>query len=249
MSTDDEQDDKGSPILPPRDYSDIAKSLHLTAPGSFLDEIPSMLAALGTGCLKVGNKGLLVSLGKIAQASFSGDTVEQLVTELRALFEAGKIASNFNKKKYGRKTWVDLLQIIEADSPDEDRLEALKAIFYAVNRICAEDTEEILEYQLWEITKQLKSGDILAMKTLNEKGNQIGGLHGNWPDVVADWSGLGIADLVKLHTDHLRELRVVNEGSGGTGPAQLTPLGRRICSNIQTYRVDLDSAMKKQSAS
>jgi hypothetical protein len=116
-----------------------------------------MFAALGTGYLKVGNKGVFVSLGKIAQASFTGHTVEQLLTELRVLLDAGKIAGNFDKKKYGRKTWVDLLRIIDEDSPDADRLEAFKSIFYAVNRIGMEDKDEILAYELWEITKRLDS--------------------------------------------------------------------------------------------
>ena len=100
-----DQEDRGGLVLPPRDYSDIIKELDLSTPGSFLDEVPAMLGQLGTGYLQIGNKGLLISLARIAQASFAGRTLEQLRTEIRALRDAGKIPVNFDQKKYARKTW------------------------------------------------------------------------------------------------------------------------------------------------
>lgn len=49
-----------------------------------------------------------------------------------------------------------------------DRLEALKAMFYAVNKVNAENKDCVAAYQVWPITKQLNSGDFLLLMTFNE---------------------------------------------------------------------------------
>ena len=96
--------------------------------------------------------------------------MEQLRIEFGALRDAGKLPRDYSNKKYARKTWVDLIRIIDEDSPDEDRLEALKAIFCAVNRVGTDEKDEIVAYQLWNITKQLNSGDILLLRTFTQHG-------------------------------------------------------------------------------
>jgi hypothetical protein len=119
---DQDSDDKRGLIQQPSDHADIAKELDLSNPGSLLDELPNILAELGKGYLKVGNKGLLISLGDVVQAGFTGHAMEHLRTQFGALRDAGKLPRDYANKKYARKTWVDLIRIIDEESPDEDRL-------------------------------------------------------------------------------------------------------------------------------
>ncbi len=252
-----DEEDQGGFIQLPRDNADIAKELDLSTPGTLLDELPKLLAELGKGYLKVGNKGVLVSLGNVVQAGFAGHVMEQLRTEFGALRDAGKLPRDYSNKRYARKTWVDLIRIIDEESPDEDRLDALKAIFYAVNRINADDNEQILAYQLWDVTKRLDSADILLVKTFQQHIHRLGGLQPQqWFEQLASLSGLGLVEMVQLHNAHLLEFKLLKEAHppGGTANfgtqmpnnapkiADLTTMGHRLCTNIQTYRTDVINA-------
>ncbi len=246
---DNDQKDGHGLVLPPRDCSYILKELDLSTPGTFLDEAPALLAELATGYLQVGTKGLVVSLGKIAQASFTGHTLEQLRIEFRALRDAGKMSGNFEKRKYARKTWVDFLRIIDEETPDPDRLEALKSIFYAMNRMDISDKDEILAYELWSITKRLDSGDILLLKTLQEQPHRLSGMqYSQWLEQLGSLSGLGIIEAVQLHLAQLLELKLTyeNRGEAVRKTVDITSLGRRLVTNIQTFRVDLEGARAKK---
>jgi hypothetical protein len=94
-----------------------------------------VLAELLAGWFAAGN-GFLAPAGcRIAQAAFKGEVFKQFAVEFDALRQKGRIAENFREKKYGAKSWVELLTILDEAPPDEDRLEALKAMFYSVNKV------------------------------------------------------------------------------------------------------------------
>ena len=68
-----------------------------------------------------------------------GKVFEQVQREFRQLREKGRIPDDFAAKKYGFGSWGELLITIDDNTPDEDRLEALKAMFYSINKISATD--------------------------------------------------------------------------------------------------------------
>ena len=140
---------------------------------------------------------------------------------------------------------VDLLRIIDEESPDPDRLEALKSIFYAVNRIDASDKDEILAYELWGIAKRLDSGDIVLLKTFQEHTHRLAGVqYSQWLEQLGALSGLAIVEAVQLHLTQLLDLKLIyeNRGEAVQKTADITMLGRRLVTNIQTYRIDLENA-------
>src|SRR5207249_885449 len=108
-----------------------------------------------TGAFALGAKQLGVAAGRMAQAILKGKMYEQWAEELRVLREAGKIPDNLGETKHGLYTWAELVKIIDDDCPDSERLEALKAAFYAVNAINKSDADQIVSYQLWQIAKEL----------------------------------------------------------------------------------------------
>lgn len=234
-------DEEGSLIQRPRDYSDIIKLEDPRILEEFLDEPATFIAETITGALATGKFGVVASGGRIVQALLKGQHFKQFSQELRAFREKGKIPADFAEKKYGFQTWVELMTVIDEEAPDADCLEALKAMFYAVNKKNAEDRDRILAYQLWRITKQLNSGDLLLLNTMHDKENMIGNLNPNaWLDQVASQSGLGMSDLVQLHVTRLASFRLVSENAMTI--SRITSFGRRLCSNIQTYSIDLHDA-------
>jgi hypothetical protein len=78
-------------------------------------------------------------VGRIVQGALKGEVFEQVQREVRQLREKGRIPDDFAAKKYGFRSWGELLITIDDDTPDEDTLEALKAMFYSINKISATD--------------------------------------------------------------------------------------------------------------
>ena len=249
-------DDDESLVIPPRDYTDIANLQKASVLEEFLEHpLTASLEAI-TAAFANGGKGLIVSAGRIAQGLVKGQVYEQIAWELRALREAGRLPNNLGETKHGLHTWAELMRIIDDECPDADRLEALKAAFYAVNKVGTADAEKITPFQLWQISKELRSGEIVLLKALNEHANYIGNVTGQqWEQYVSEKSGLGITELVQLYVKRLNEsmLVILDDRDGATSRQhiagvpnvpkyRITNLGRRLCQNIQSYTIDLNAA-------
>lgn len=239
-------DDDSSLVLQERDYADIAKLQDPSALEEFLEQPLTFIAESLTGALAVGHNGVLASGGRIVHALLKGRLYKQWKVEFDWLRKNGKIADDFADKKYGFQTWVELMATIDEEAPDADRLEALKAMFFAANKAKATDKEQIYAYQLWQITKKLSSGEVLVVKTIHSHMNLFNGLqYGEWLKRIAEVSGLAVEDMVELHLTRLRELHVVfPHKSDRLMNGGLTALGLGICKNIQNYRTVIGD-MKK----
>jgi hypothetical protein len=77
--------------------------------------------------------------------------VSKEIKELRA---KGKIADEFAEKKYAFNSGVEVFTVIDNETPNENRLEALKAMFYSVNKINATEGERVAKDQLFQIACQ-----------------------------------------------------------------------------------------------
>jgi hypothetical protein len=150
--------------------------------------------------------------------------------------------------------WAELIKIIDEECPDGERLEALKAMFYVVNKINASDAEQIQAYQLWQIAKKMNSAELILLRVINDEGYPApNNQRTDWERYIADKSGLGILELVALHEKGLAEQRLIlprfdySTGAGRRNNAVVTSLGRVLCTNIQTYQIDLEDARKSKS--
>lgn len=231
-------------IVPKRDYSDIATFQNPDVVEAFIQEPAMVVLEVLTGLMAGGIKGALVTGGKLAQGAFKARLYQQFAIELSKLRDEGKIEDDFVEKKYGYKTWVDLFKIIDEESPDEDRLEALKAMFFDVNRANATDGERIVAYQLWQITKTLTSGDLLVLKATYQILPGWGAGHSSyahWKNAIAQNCGGIPTAMVDLYEKHLTESLLLTPRQHGDGSgilqtnARLTDLAIRLCKNIETY--------------
>jgi hypothetical protein len=250
-------EDNTSIVQKPRDYSDLIKLEDPRFLEDFLDQPLTFIADTINGALGVGTKGVFASGGRIVHALLKGRLLTQWSHEFKSLRDAGRLEEDFADTKYGFQTWVELMSIIDEGTPDADRLEALKAAFYAVNKVKAEDAERIQAYQLWRLAKEMNSGDLLVLKVIYDQMNRTpNGNWGVWMAHIAKESGLGFQELLERHEKRLLDFslltprfRVAGDGVGIESGIQirdnrLTQVGVRFCQNIQTYTIDLGAAKK-----
>lgn len=158
------------------------------------------------------------------------------------------------RKKNGEKSWVELLTVLDEEVPDEDRLEALNAMFYSINKIGISDGQRIANYQLFQIAKKLTSGQLLLLKVSYERATAPGftldaNLAANrWLEMAAGLLGHQIAGLVEQDERVLIQYRLLtgrswsDESGVNDGNGRLTPWAFEFCKNLKTYRTDVADA-------
>jgi hypothetical protein len=242
----------------PREPYDIAKLQLETEFDRFLEHPCSQALEAITGAFALGTRQLGVAAGRMAQAILKGQMYSQLAEEWRILRKAGKIADNLGETKYGLYTWAELMKLIDDECPDSERLDALKAAFYSINKINVSDADQIVAYQLWQISKELRSGDILLLRSIYAQINRApDAQYRVWATHMAKVSGLEILELLERHEKHLTDMLLMSPRYQVTGDIQhgiasginsqnnrLSQLGFRFCKNIETYKIDLDDARK-----
>ena len=242
-------DDK-SYIVKPRDLDLILRRENEQELRELMDDPLSVVAGIVNDYLEHGPKMLAGPAVRVAHAVLKGKLLQQVAQEINGFRKKGKIADDFAGGKYGYDTWVDLLKVIDEEAPDEDRLEALKAMFYAANKVNATDAQQIVAYQLFQIAKKLSSNDLLVLKATFDANFQ-GGFTGNdykeWSDRVSKSAGGLPAGLIALADSTLVQYRLLTERYGTGVPSgplisspnmRLTDLGLIFCQNIRSYQAD-----------
>jgi hypothetical protein len=226
---------------------DLAEIIRLQDAGAleeFLEQPLTAIAEATTAILP----GYFAPIGRIVQGALKGKMFEQVQREVRQLREKGRIPPDFAAKKYGFKSWVELLTTIDEDTPDEDRLEALKAMFYSVNKINATDGERIANYQLFQIAKRLTSGQLLLLKAAEERFRspdfKVVSATRDWILGISNRLGHGVLGLIEQDEKVLMENGLLTgrqwaDGSGvNDSNGRLTDLAHKFYDNIQQYRID-----------
>jgi len=253
--------DGESYIIKPKDPAAIVKLQDPTEVQHLLENPFEVIAQVVSGYFASGN-GYWAHAGlRIVQSAFKARLFEQFDRELRMLRDKGKLPEEFSGHKNGYKSWIEVLTILDEEIPDEDRLEALKAMFFAVNKIGIDDGQRVLNYQLFQTAKALNSGELLLMKAVYEghrnsvfSGSQSQVSLDVWARTMASRLGHGLASLVIRDSNALEEQGLINArlplGGTPTGaraaadhwvnPAQarITDLGIRFCENLQIYEVE-----------
>ncbi len=252
--------DEESYIIKPNDPSAIVRLQDPTVIEQLLEQPLAVIAEVTTGLIANGN-GYWAGVGcRIAQAALKGRVFQHFAKEFKELRDKGRIPDEFTDKKNGYNSWVELLTILDEETPDEERLEALKAMFFAVNKVGIQDAERILNYQLFQIAKKLTSGELLLLKAIADacqKGifNPQQRMYLDmWAGKMAGHMGHDLMFLVLKDSQKLEEFGLVNTkdveegrpgGPSGTGKyivnavdARFTDLGKRFCENIKSYQIE-----------
>ncbi len=168
--------------------------------------------------------------------------------EVSEWIKVGKIPEDFSGRPAGYQTWVELLQEIDSNPIDADRLKAMKAMFLAANRIGATNGQSVLAYQLFGIAKKLLSGDLLVLKVAcTVTGSNVESAR-NWLAKVSNAVGHSLTALVALNErvlvdNGLLSPRFDQDLKVDAATSRLTDLGIAFCRNIDQYQ--LESVIEK----
>lgn len=245
--------DGESIVVIPKDSAEIARVELATELERVLQQGVTPIVETITGLFASGKWGAAAAGGRIVQGALKCKLFQQVSKEIQDLRAKGKIADDFAEKKYAFNSWKELFTVIDEETPDEDRLQALKAMFYAVNKISASDGERILGYQLFQIAKKLSSGQLLLLKTCYERMNSsVAHAHEGearkWLVLLARRLGHNLVELVERDERVLMDWRLLSNraylnGAMDSGVndenSRLTKLGMRFCENIDGYQKDL----------
>jgi hypothetical protein len=241
-------------VLVARDYADIA---HLESPGlieRILSSSRSEKVAYVSALLTSGLSKHALAGPKVALAAMAVEALTDFGREVSRWVKERKIPEDFAGRPSGYQTWVDLLQEIDSNPIDGERLKAMKAMFLAANQVNATEGESIAAYQLFQIAKRLSSGQLLLLRTAHTRATESGfapdsrGSASIWLETIAHRLGHGISGLVEqdervLIQNGLLTARTWNDESGiNDGNGRLTPLALKFCENLQTYDADSKSA-------
>lgn len=244
-------------VLKPKEpFADMILLENRDELAKFMEQPTTAIAEALTGAFASGLRGWMMSGGRLVQGMLKAKLFQVVSQEIKTLREKGKIPDDFadeKKHKYGFKSWVELFTIIDEEPPDADRLEALKAMFYSVNKINKSEGEKIVGYQLFQIAKKLTSGQVLYLKACYEifKSGDFQAsktaLAGEWFSKIGKKLGHQVRGL--LDQDDLALVgyglltrRQWSDHSGITeNDAHMSELGIKFCENIETYHADLES--------
>lgn len=232
------------------DLDQIILEENKDALAQFLDEPVTAIVESITGALASGPKSWAVSAGRLVQGALKAKLFEQLSREIKELRDKGKIPDDFAEKKNGFQSWVELMTIVDEESPDPERLDALKAMFFAVNKVNAADGERILAYQLFQIAKKLTSGQLLYLKGCFEIYKDDPHLSGTiganeWFTRIGPKLGHNVSALLNLDDLALIALGLLSPRSysdqrgANITNARLTDLGIKFCEEIQKYHLEV----------
>ena len=236
-------------IVPPtRDLLRIVRAEDSAALGEFMKDAPSAIAGALIETLTHGPTAFVGPAVRIGVAALSGRAVRQLAAEVEELRKKAKIVDDYADRKYGFKTLVELPHIIDEEAPDEDRLDAMKAMFFAAYRVGVTEEREILAYQLFQIAKRLNSNELLVLKAIfQNRGSFYTGnimTYQQWSSQVSQYVGHGIWALVEHADKALVDNRLISDrimsDRSGVQPqdGRLTDLGIKFCENIEYYEVE-----------
>jgi hypothetical protein len=244
--------DDPSYIVKARDLASIIENPDKGVIEELLDSPSAVLAALLTDLFTSGPVTFFGPAVRIVQGAFKGEVYKQLGAEVRLLREKGTLRRDFEGNNSGYQTWVELLSIIDNESPDEQRLEALKAMFLVSNKINASDGEKILGYQLFQIAKHLSSNELLVLKTafvLQDTNQNTASpiSQRDWVSGVARVLGHNLSALVRHADKVLVEAELLEPGINySVSGHRLTDLGVAFCKNIESYRIEISHEKKNE---
>jgi hypothetical protein len=160
------------------------------------------------------------------------------------MIDKGNIKKNYAETKYGFKSLGDILKFIDSEAPDEDRFEAVKNLFFALNSVDTKESDEILMYRLFKISMELSATEIMMLKTtwnFLKMHKALSASAHEWIGTMMHEQGHHLRILVEQDEKSLIEKgllsdRIHPDRSGvKTTDARLTDLGVKLCEYLSDY--------------
>lgn len=155
----------------------------------------------------------ILSGGRLTQALFKGKFQQQLFSEIQKYRVEGRIPDEKLDSNHGRTIFIELMRIIDEETLDQKKFEALKSIFLKSVQRDTDEHSQMLAYQYFQVCKKLSSLDILILKTAfdvyKEPGSnqRTGGIH--------EWE-VSMAETLGIPRELVTQSRIQNSGVSQT---------------------------------
>lgn len=217
----------------------------------FLNQPNVKIAEALTGLLSLGKSDVIQVGGRLVQAVLKKQAFTQLGREIKQLTERGKIKEDYANTRYGFQSLSDTLTFIDSEAPDQDRLMAVKSMFYNAISIDTNKSDELLKYQLLKLTMKLEASQLLLLKVSYDlykqgKTTSESGLSSNiesWFILMAKALGHGVTALVLTDEAVLMDNHLLNQHTSGGGihvhNYRLTDLGIKLCQYLEKFSPEI----------
>jgi hypothetical protein len=185
--------------------------------------------------------------------------ISRFLEDYRQQKDAGKVKTEGFFTDKPEASFIDLLKFIGHEVPDEERMKALKSIFFYGTRKDATEQDEILAYEFLQTAKRLSGTEILILKANFEISNgQISETvprhalpnandhRSTWRKVIAKQMGYGDMDSVVTKYEHnLESLGLISPRLEmdrlqaqfeATQKLRLTEMDYKFCEFITNYK-------------
>lgn len=226
-----------------------------TTPGKEIARLvrdPKALAAIAGGAVEEGTKGLLQAALRTIQGAIGRRFFEQLSEELNDLHAKGKIAEDTFESSSNQASLFELLDSVDKDAPDQERMNAMKALFVRAAEQDKSESERALIHQFMRIARKLNGEDILVLKAAFEVANSPEWVKSSdpgknnfaaiqWLTEIAKSRGHNMPSLVAISETQLSSVRLLGGRTHGDRSGidfgrnfGLTDLGMKFCEYLRT---------------
>lgn len=210
-----------------------------------LEEPLINIVATLTSALSLGKVEAIQIGGRLTQALIQGKFKKQIAEELIALRDQGKIDNDYIGSNKGFKSFSDLLISLEEEVMDEEKFNAVKAAFYAINALNLEEKERAYYTLIFNQIRKLSSTQILILSISYKRYKTKGGFHNSdktaWLTDIALQLGHQSTEILEIEERGLMEYRLLSPRKGGDQSgidvqnARLTKLGIDTCKILEKY--------------
>jgi len=224
---------------------------------AFLKSSTVKVAEFVTGILASDSTDYKLSAGYLVQAFVKNDLLHQLGVEINEYIKKGAIKEDFLKEPSDQSSFLELLNFIDNDNPDEIKFKAMKSLFFCSVSKGQDASTGHVSYELMRICRQLSAGEILVLKAayeinlgknpsqslLSMRGVNLGtNSASDWFEMISRQLEHNLPTLVEIYEDKLITLKLISPRVSTdtrtfeqTGFYRLTPLGFKLCEQILKY--------------
>jgi hypothetical protein len=168
--------------------------------------------------------------------------IQEMIGDIDSLTQAGKIKKERLESYSARQTLIDILNIIEIDNLEEEKLLAIKKLFILSLQDEPGSKDEMLKKYFISICARMPLDSLMVLRAAWEiEMNDVvaksirRGLY-RWREEVAHRLGHGLLEYVETAEIFLETERLIAKGSdqtggwiGGVNDGRLTKTGHRLC--------------------
>lgn len=200
-----------------------------------INDIQSSLVVLTqaiTGALAKPAENPVKALGLLVQHGLQRDLLGGLREGIDFLAKEGRVKPDYFNTSRGRATFQELLRALDEPKVNEERFNAMRAIFLNAAREDETTDETVLILTLMRIVNELSTSEIVTLKAIwqfwKKYPDNTHVTHGNlWPDFLREHTGLTY-ELTDEDVRTLIKKRLLVDSSHN-GSFRFTNTGGKLC--------------------